>query len=301
MRLLIEFISKDNYKYEMDNYYIQGFIYSLLKGTDFEYLHDRKGSKFFCFSNIFPIDDYKNGSKKFLIISSPMKDFIKVLFEKTSERIGCETTIGSKRLIISNCKIFDVKLKFPWETATPIVLRSGWEIYIKSSEKIYKIFTKNSDLKKELEKYKSRDNISINSFETIDESRINDLRDIHVIKIRDIYFSFNKGDTLLEWLEKLKENSIRKFREFYNEEISIDEPIFDELSFRKEVSIKLKLKGKDVIFIGSVWKVLNIVRNLDKKQKKFYKFLLDTGLGALNSLGFGFVNPLNPKSSTIYY
>jgi CRISPR-associated endoribonuclease Cas6 len=31
---------------------------------------------------------------------------------------------------------------------------------------------------------------------------------------------------------------------------------------------------------------------VDKKERKFYKFLLDVGVGEKNSLGFGFVNPI---------
>ncbi len=299
MRLLIEFISKGDYRYELDNYYIQGFIYSKLKGTDFEYIHDRKGSKFFCFSNIFPIGDYKKDEKKYLIISSPMKEFIKTLYERISSEIGEVVKIGEKKFLIANCKEFDVKLKFPWETSTPIILRSAWDIYIESNGRCYKFRTKNFELKKKLEEYK-HENSSCKNFEEISEDFLKKLNDIKVVKIKDIYFSFNKGDTLFEWLEKLKENSIKKFKEYYNEDINFDEPIFDEISFRKEVSIKLRIKGKEAIFVGSTWKALSVIRKMDKKQRKFYKFLLDTGLGVLNSLGFGFVNVLNPKSPTVY-
>ena len=64
------------------------------------------------------------------------------------------------------------------------------------------------------------------------------------------------------------------------------------MKFEKPVSIRIKMKGKDVIFIGSLWKRLNVLRKLDREEKKFYMFLLDVGLGKLNSLGFGFLNPI---------
>lgn len=32
------------------------------------------------------------------------------------------------------------------------------------------------------------------------------------------------------------------------------------------------------------------MRKLDRSEKKFYQFLLDTGLGNLNSMGLGFIN-----------
>ncbi len=290
MRILIEFVSKGNYMYENDNYHIQGFLYSLLKGTDFEYLHDKKGSKFFCFSNIFPISNFKFNEKKFLIVSSPIKDLIKTLFERVSSKIGEKIFLGKKILQISNCKVFDLKLRFPWETATPIVLRKEWEIFIHSNGKTFRILTENVNLKKRLEKHKERVCCNFSNVINLDEKEIDKLKDFKVVKIRDIYFSFNKGHGLYEWLEKLKENSIQKFKEFYNEDLNLNTPIFDMISFRKEISVKIQIKGKEAIFIGTMWRNLNVLRNLDKKQKKFYKFLLDTGLGVLNSLGFGFVN-----------
>jgi len=53
-----------------------------------------------------------------------------------------------------------------------------------------------------------------------------------------------------------------------------------------------RIKGKDVIRIGTLWKKLNVLRSLDREEKKFYYFIMESGLGILNSLGFGFVNPL---------
>jgi len=93
-------------------------------------------------------------------------------------------------------------------------------------------------------------------------------------------------------LEELKKNSIIKYRSFTGSEFELEDNLFDELEFRKTVSIKVRIKERgDVIYIGSHWKKLNVLRRLDNEEKRFYKFLLDTGLGILNSLGFGFVNP----------
>ena len=78
---------------------------------------------------------------------------------------------------------------------------------------------------------------------------------------------------------------------FTGYELYFEEPLFDELEFRKEAAAKVRIKERgDVIYIGTLWKKLNVLRNLDKSEKSFYKFLFDTGLGSLNSLGFGFIN-----------
>ena len=35
--------------------HLQAFIYNLLKHSKYDYIHNKEGYKFFCFSNIFPI------------------------------------------------------------------------------------------------------------------------------------------------------------------------------------------------------------------------------------------------------
>lgn len=74
MRLILKF---KNIRYmnniTISNFEIQGLIYNLLKYTRFEYLHDIQGFKFFCFSNIFNINNLNH-----LIISSPINKLITI-------------------------------------------------------------------------------------------------------------------------------------------------------------------------------------------------------------------------------
>jgi len=83
MRLLLELTSAKDCEYDLRYYYkLQGFIYSLFKDTPYSVLHDKKGYKFFCFSNIFPVPKdgkIKKGDKKNLLIYSPDKLFINFL------------------------------------------------------------------------------------------------------------------------------------------------------------------------------------------------------------------------------
>ncbi len=53
---------------------LQGFIYSLLKNTSFEKLHDQKGYKFYSFSDIFIGRNAENNLFNFMI--SPSSRFI---------------------------------------------------------------------------------------------------------------------------------------------------------------------------------------------------------------------------------
>ena len=66
---MIELISKENFSYnEINKHSIQGFLYSPFK-LEYPDFHDTKGFKFFCFSDVFPTNDYKEGEKKNLIVS----------------------------------------------------------------------------------------------------------------------------------------------------------------------------------------------------------------------------------------
>jgi len=127
MRLLLELTSAKDCEYDLRYYHkLQGFIYSLFKDTPYSVLHDKKGYKFFCFSNIFPVPKdgkIKKGDKKNLLISSPDKLFINFLEEKVKERK--EINIGEMQFEFNNVKRLNVKLKKNFEiiTATPIIIR----------------------------------------------------------------------------------------------------------------------------------------------------------------------------------
>lgn len=105
------------------------------------------------------------------------------------------------------------------------------------------------------------------------------------------FFSF-KRHSMGSFIELLTKNSLTKYKSFYNEDIQIND-LFEFYEYEKEVALSFRIKNKGyALFIGTMWKKLGIIRPLSSKEKKFYKFLMDTGLGVLNSLGFGFINPI---------
>ena len=128
MRLLVRLKSVKVSEYDLNYFHkLQGFVYKLLMDTDYKVLHDRKGYKFFCFSNIFPVGDVKAGEERNLIISSPDKVFIKVLEEKINKMMNDKTkiNIGDYEFIIDDVSTFQQKLKrnVSLLSATPIVIR----------------------------------------------------------------------------------------------------------------------------------------------------------------------------------
>ena len=82
MRLLVEFRALRDCVYDLKYHHkLQGFLYSLLKGSDYENLHNRRGCKFFSFSNIFPPKDMYRGDVRHLLISSSDADLVSVFRE----------------------------------------------------------------------------------------------------------------------------------------------------------------------------------------------------------------------------
>jgi len=238
MRILLKIKPKEIFVYnEINNYFIQSFIWNTLKGTDYAERHDEPKFKFFTFSNIFPITDFNEKETKNFIIASPDENFIKTIDEKLKDIRNFKLGIHEFELI--SHKPFSIKLKERWETATPIVL------YENNKE--------------------------------------------------NIYYSIRRNPDLNFFLERLKENTLKKYNSFYNENLNFDKPIFDRLFFKKQVALKFRKNQREFIIIGTLWEFeINLVRN--KNLEKFYKFILDCGLGEKNSFGFGFVNPAKKNS-----
>ncbi|HIE33595.1 MAG TPA: CRISPR-associated endoribonuclease Cas6 [Candidatus Altiarchaeales archaeon] len=233
MRLLIKFSPREEFSYDdVDKHMIQSVIYSLLRNTKYESIHNIKKFKFFTFSDIFPPTDFKPNENKNLLISSPDSDFIKSIGDNLKENPILR--FGNHIIDIQEHKMVNPRLKNRFISSSPLVL--------------YKNSRKN------------------------------------------IYFSFKRDNDLSFFLERLKDNALKKYNAFYSTNYELKENIFDRIKLRKEAVVKIRKGSKEFIIIGSVWKLLE---KFDiSKNRKFYKFIMDCGLGEKNSLGFGFVNPV---------
>ena len=121
-RLLVELVSENFMKYnKITNVHLQGFVYSLLEGTRYNYKHDINGFKYFTFSNLFPVSDYKPGYSKKIIISSPIKELIQTVFYrlKTLDKV----CLNKQPFIIKDVRVLRELKKFnTFHTGTPICL-----------------------------------------------------------------------------------------------------------------------------------------------------------------------------------
>jgi len=214
---------------------IQGFIYNMLKGTEYEERHDQPRFKFFTFSDFF-LD--KEGRPTF-IVSSPEEGFINALYSAIKERESIH--IGKDEYQVVELKKFKLPLRRTFQTGSPVVL--------------YRNASKNE------------------------------------------YFKFHAHRDLHFFLDRLKENAEKKYSAFYGEELSLEGPLFDRMvpklrpNGKIDVYVKVVKNGVPFPVIGSNWELLEKER-IRPEERRFYRFLMDVGLGEKNSLGFGFINPI---------
>lgn len=102
------------------------------------------------------------------------------------------------------------------------------------------------------------------------------------------YYSFKQNSDFDFFFSRLKDNAIKKYNAFYDDDFKLNQDLFTSFEFFREVSVRVKKNGNSFIIIGSLWKYLEF--ELTNKNKDFYNFLFDNGLGEKNSLGFGFLN-----------
>ena len=245
MRIILKLRSSTTFSINFEYHSkIQGFLYSILKNTSFEYLHDKKGYKFFSFSNIFK--DKSDVNLFNLIISSPSCKLIREIayhLQKIKEN-NIPLEIGNI-FELKSFKILNYNLSFPIKiiTATPIIIRiplKRFSEYSENSTPYNMIYW----------------------------------RDSHPL------------DLFIEFLES---NLKKKYYEFSN--YPIKDRIFEQFTFKKQVSTRILLENKFIPIIGSLWE-FSFFKHVDQD---IQLFALDCGLGERNSMGFGFMNPIKEK------
>ena len=235
MRLKLAFKPAGGEFIRPNKHAVQGFIYNMLKGTEYGERHDEPRFKFFTFSDFF--NDGKG--RPTLLVSSPAREFIETLHLTIREKD--HVYIGSHRLEPVEVRKFRVPLKRIFQTGSPIVL--------------YRNAEKNEYFK------------------------------LHVH--RDLRF----------FMDRLKDNAEKKYSVFYGENFTLEGPLFDRVipklrnNGKLDVYVKVVKNGIPFPVIGSNWELLEKDR-IEPHERKFYRFIMEAGLGEKNSLGFGFLNPI---------
>ncbi|MEM4330579.1 MAG: CRISPR-associated endoribonuclease Cas6 [Candidatus Pacearchaeota archaeon] len=253
MRIILEFLSLKDCSYELKYHKkIQGFVYNLLKETPYEAIHDKKGYKFFCFSNIIPPKEMKENDKRVLIISSPDVQMIHYLKEKifALKEKNKEINIGEMFFRIQKVKVLKTRIRKRCSliTGTPIIIRIPKKKY------------KEYGIKSVYPYVYWRSKWPFRAFvKQIEDNIIRKYANFYKLKKEDI--------------ENMKKKVL---------------PLFQQFILKKEICNHVLIEGKEVKFFGSLWEF--IFDNLNKEQRKILEFGLDAGFGEKNSMGFGFIN-----------
>ena len=262
MRLLINLRAAKNQGYEsLYHHKLQGFVYGLLRDSGFGGLHDKRGYKFFCFSNIFPIKDMNAAEAFNLIISAPNAELISsvegalenILADAEGNGRDTNVNIGEMSFEVVGFKKLETKLKrknLRVLTATSVIIRIPERNY---------------------ERY------------GIPE----DERKARYVYWRPKY-SFEA------FLKQLSENLIKKFNDFYGTKLREYE-LFEQFMFRRTTATKVVIDGKEYVMVGSMWEF--VWSYMDEMQRRVIELGLDAGFGERNSLGFGFVNKISLRKN----
>ncbi len=89
------------------------------------------------------------------------------------------------------------------------------------------------------------------------------------------------------FVEQITANLAKKYRAYFDRPLE-EEHLFPACLFLKQVCNHVIIGGREVKLIGSLWEFY--FEAIDQEMRRVLRFALDTGLGELNSLGFGFIN-----------
>ena len=263
MRLLLKLLPKQSSSYLNDyHYHLQAAIYSLIRAGGLTDIHDKKGYKFFCFSNLFPYGRFERGVEKKLLVSSPDPAIIAAIEQATRSKVqsGQPLFVGKLQFTISSIappfRTNVVGDETTVRSATPIIVR-------------------------------------------IPRTKFSEYR---IAPEHEFDYVFWRETIPLEaFVKQLIDNLEKKWRTFYqvgivNTQHIGGHAVFDgykmpEIAcyrFLKTVAKPITLKGEKQMAIGSLWEMTFATTR--EGERRSLEFALDCGFGERNSLGFGFMN-----------
>lgn len=92
------------------------------------------------------------------------------------------------------------------------------------------------------------------------------------------------------FIDAIENNLAHKYETYYNRDAP-ERPYFTGYTPRKQVSVPLKYEDQDIITIGTTWELDYECHNRD--MFRIIKLAYNTGLGELNTTGFGFMNKVD--------
>ncbi|MBI3034940.1 hypothetical protein HYY71_01325 [Candidatus Woesearchaeota archaeon] len=89
------------------------------------------------------------------------------------------------------------------------------------------------------------------------------------------------------FVKQLSDNLIKKYNQYYSRNVA-SQNLFEMFKFKKPVCVHRIENGIEIKTVGSLWEFK--FNYLEQEQKRILQLGLESGLGELNSSGFGFMN-----------
>jgi CRISPR-associated endoribonuclease Cas6 len=250
LRIILKLTSSGQFSANFDYHHaVQGFIYSTLNNPSSPF-YDLHDKKTYKF---FCFSNIFSSRDKMLnlIISSPNDELIEEITNRLSPLAETQSTIqiGDTQYKLQKIIVFSYK-----NLLFPLKLVTATPILLR-----------------------------------IPHKKLSHQQGANSLPYNDVYWRNNYPMEL--FIEGIESNLDKKYKDctMLSVKKNIDDSLFAEYRFKKQVSTKIHLHNTHVPVIGSLWE-LGFSYNIDKSVQIF---ALDCGLGERNSLGFGFVNELN--------
>lgn len=252
MRLLVRLDAQRDAVYDPEYHHkLRGVIWRYLDDTPFEELHGTDDALPFVFSNPFPVSDISKGNRRNVLIASPHDALIEVLKERIEQ--GDEFNIGELPFEVADTTSFSADVGEPGTTGK-LTTASG--VYIPLKRDRWDEFGIDPDYNTE-------------------------------------EIGWEPSHSLGLFRQRIRENLTWKhdeiFRDYLDSPEDGDSMLFDDWTRKKVYSVDIPVTTDyEWTFVVSKWDLGYQVRNND--HRRWLNLALDTGLGARNPLGFGFVN-----------
>jgi len=251
MRLLIRLDAERDAAYNPEYHHkLRGVLWRHLQDTPFETLHGTDDALPFVFSNPFPPGDMEEDDRMHVLVASTHDDLLETLNSQIVR--GDEFNIGDIPFTVADTSLFGVDVGEPGTTGK-FVTASG--VYIP---------------------------LPRNRWDEFDIEPKYDAEEIGWTPDYSLGLFRQRICENLDW----KHDQI--FRDY------LDGPadggtLFDDWSLDKVYSVDVPVEvDYEWTFVVSKWTLGYRVRNDD--HRRWLNLALDTGLGARNALGFGFIN-----------
>jgi len=258
VRTLVRLKARGDAAYQNDYHHkLRGWIWSALRGTDYDSYHDSDEMLPLSYSNPFPPRDMDEGDTRHLIFASPDRELLNILAARLDD--SAELNIGEMPFTVEDITALDPDVGEPGTTGT---ISTGTAVVVSVSEE---------------------------GLERHELSRPTGHEDSDT----DVFW--RPKHTVGVFFDEIRQNLQFKHDQFMPEyltgpdEREDDVPLFDGYDLVRTPAVEANVTADERrTFITSQWVFRYTVQ--DDLHRKHLNHMLDVGIGARTNLGFGFVN-----------